>query len=57
MNSSATAGNNKDARHWESLVNRNLPLVKYVLGKLSANLPPHVDRDDLLGPESFGQEA
>ena len=54
MNSSATAGNTGDEQHWESLVKRNLPLVKYVLGKLSANLPPHVDRDDLLAAGSMG---
>lgn len=39
---------------WTSLVNRNMPLVKYVLGKLSGNLPPCVDRDDLLAAGSVG---
>jgi len=54
MNSSATVRNNKAAQCWESLVKRNLPLVKYVLGKISRNLPPHVDRDDLLAAGSMG---
>jgi len=54
MNASTTANHSEDAQSWESLVNRNLPLVKYVLGKLSANLPPHVDRDDLLAAGSVG---
>jgi RNA polymerase sigma factor for flagellar operon FliA len=39
---------------WMPLVNRNLPLVKYVMGKLSSNLPPCVDRDDLLAAGSLG---
>ena len=36
------------------LVQRNLPLVKYVLGRISRNLPPHVDRDDLLSAGALG---
>ena len=36
------------------LVERNLPLVKYILGKLSRNLPRCVDRDDLLAAGSMG---
>jgi len=39
---------------WMELVKRNLPLVKYVLGKISGNLPPCVDRDDLLAAGSMG---
>jgi len=39
---------------WMRLVQRNLPLVKYVLGKVSRNLPPCVDRDDLLAAGSLG---
>ena len=38
----------------EKLVERNLPLVKYVLSKVARNLPPHVDRDDLLAAGSLG---
>ena len=38
----------------EALVERNLPLVKYVLSKVSRNLPPHVDRDDLLAAGLLG---
>jgi RNA polymerase sigma factor FliA len=40
--------------NWEELVERNLPLVKYVLGKLSKNLPRSVDRDDLISAGSVG---
>jgi RNA polymerase sigma factor for flagellar operon FliA len=36
------------------LVQQNLPLVKYVLSKLSRNLPPCVDRDDLLSAGALG---
>lgn len=39
---------------WQHLVNDNLPLVKYVLGKMSRNLPPSVDREDLLAAGSLG---
>lgn len=39
---------------WSRLVQQNLPLVKYVLGKISGKLPPHVDRDDLLAAGSMG---
>jgi len=39
---------------WTPLVQRNMPLVKYVLGKLSGNLPPCVDRDDLLAAGTMG---
>jgi RNA polymerase sigma factor for flagellar operon FliA len=38
----------------ESLVERNVPLVKYVLSKVARNLPPHVDRDDLLAAGLLG---
>jgi RNA polymerase sigma factor for flagellar operon FliA len=38
----------------EELVERNLPLVKYVLSKVARNLPPHVDRDDLLAAGLLG---
>ena len=38
----------------QALVQNNLPLVKYVLGKLSRNLPPMVDRDDLYAAGSMG---
>ena len=41
-------------RDWQDLVNDNLPLVKYVLGKMSRNLPPSVDRDDLIAAGSLG---
>jgi len=30
------------------LIVDNLPVVKYVLGRLAIHLPPHVDRDDLM---------
>ena len=39
---------------WVLLVQRNLPLVKYVLSKVARNLPPCVDRDDLLAAGSLG---
>ena len=39
---------------WRPLVEQNLPLVKYILGKLSRNLPRCVDRDDLLAAGSLG---
>ncbi len=39
---------------WISLVRENLPLVKYVLGKLSGRLPTCVDRDDLFAAGSLG---
>lgn len=39
---------------WSDLVQRNLPLVKYVLSKVARNLPPSVDRDDLLAAGSLG---
>lgn len=39
---------------WEALVERNVPLVKYMLGKLSKKLPPIVDRDDLFAAGSMG---
>lgn len=32
----------------EALIVKHLPLVKHVLGAISAHLPPHVDRDDLI---------
>jgi RNA polymerase sigma factor for flagellar operon FliA len=35
-------------------VQRNVPLVKYVLSKVARNLPPHVDRDDLLAAGLLG---
>ena len=38
----------------DRLVERNVPLVKYVLGKVARNLPPHVDRDDLLAAGLLG---
>jgi len=38
----------------EKLVERNVPLVKYVLSKVARNLPPHVDRDDLLAAGLLG---
>jgi len=38
----------------EWLVQRNMPLVKYVLSKVARNLPPHVDRDDLLAAGLLG---
>ena len=38
----------------EWLVQRNVPLVKYVLSKVARNLPPHVDRDDLLAAGLLG---
>jgi RNA polymerase sigma factor for flagellar operon FliA len=46
----ARAGENDIAK----LVERNTPLVKYVLGKVARNLPPHVDRDDLLAAGLLG---
>lgn len=39
---------------WEPLIEKNLPLVKYVLGKLSKRLPRMVDRDDLFAAGSMG---
>ncbi len=38
----------------EGLVERNVPLVKYVLSKVARKLPPHVDRDDLLAAGLLG---
>jgi len=38
----------------EPLVEQNLPLVKYALGKLSKRLPRMVDRDDLFAAGSMG---
>jgi RNA polymerase sigma factor for flagellar operon FliA len=38
----------------DELVERNVPLVKYVLSKVARNLPPHVDRDDLLAAGLLG---
>ena len=39
---------------WQPLVENNLPLVKYILGKLSRRLPPVVDRDELYAAGSMG---
>jgi len=41
-------------RPWTKLVRRNMPLVKYVLGKINGKLPPCVDRDDLLAAGAMG---
>ena len=41
-------------REVEELVQRNVPLVKYVLSKVARNLPQHVDRDDLLAAGLLG---
>lgn len=41
-------------RHSGPLVEQNLALVKYVLGRLSRRLPPIVDRDDLFAAGSMG---
>jgi RNA polymerase sigma factor for flagellar operon FliA len=38
----------------EKLVQRNVPLVKYVLSKVGRNLPPHVDGDDVLAAGLLG---
>jgi RNA polymerase sigma factor for flagellar operon FliA len=43
-----------EKRDWQQLVTDNLPLVKYVLGKMSRNLPRSVDREDLLAAGSLG---
>ncbi len=51
----ASAVSSRDEEQpWMHLVRRNLPLVKYVLGKINKNLPPCVDRDDLLAAGSLG---
>ncbi len=52
--SSAAAGGRAAGGSVESLVERNVPLVKYVLSKVARNLPPHVDRDDLLAAGLLG---
>jgi RNA polymerase sigma factor for flagellar operon FliA len=55
MSKKATKARNKpECTDWQELVEHNLPLVKYVLSKLTKNLPPSVDRDDLLGAGSVG---
>ena len=41
-------------RPWKKLVRENMPLVKYVLGKINGKLPPFVDRDDLLAAGAMG---
>lgn len=51
---SCDASRPADAPAWDALVQRNLPLVKYVLSKVARNLPPSVDRDDLLSAGSLG---
>jgi RNA polymerase sigma factor for flagellar operon FliA len=38
----------------ESLILRHLPLVRHVLASISAHLPPHVDRDDLIEAGTIG---
>jgi RNA polymerase sigma factor for flagellar operon FliA len=38
----------------EKLILGHLPLVKYVLGRVAAHLPPHVDRGDLLEAGAVG---
>ena len=38
----------------DALVERNIPLVKYVLSRVARTLPPHVDRDDLLAAGLLG---
>lgn len=42
------------ADSWSPLIQRNLPLVKYVLSKVARNLPPSVDRDDLIAAGQMG---
>jgi RNA polymerase sigma factor for flagellar operon FliA len=42
------------AEKWTDRVERNLPLVSYVLSKVAGNLPPSVDRDDLMAAGSLG---
>lgn len=54
MTARPTADEAQSDTLWRDLVDRNLPLVKYVLGKLSRNLPPSVDRDDLIAAGSLG---
>lgn len=39
---------------WRALVESNLPLVRYVLGKLAKRIPQHIDRNDLLSAGSVG---
>jgi len=43
-----------DARTREEIILRYLPLVKYVAGRVSISLPPHVDIDDLVSYGVFG---
>jgi len=50
----ARPGRGEADRPWANLVRENMPLVKYVLGKLTGRLPPCVDRDDLLAAGSMG---
>jgi RNA polymerase sigma factor for flagellar operon FliA len=42
------------AKEREKLILGHLPLVKYVLGRVAAHLPPHVDRGDLLEAGALG---
>ena len=44
----------ENPKPWEELVPRNVPLVKYVLGRLSKKLPASVDRDDLFSAGCVG---
>lgn len=39
---------------WTERVERNLPLVSYVLSKMISNLPASVDREDLMAAGSLG---
>ncbi len=42
------------AKEREKLILTHLPLVKYVLARVAAHLPPHVDRGDLLEAGALG---
>lgn len=44
----------RDGQAQEELVERYLPLVKYVAGRLAVGLPNHVDIEDLYGYGVFG---
>lgn len=38
----------------EEMIERHLPLVKYVAARIPGNLPAHLDREDLIGYGIFG---
>ncbi|MHB0898219.1 MAG: sigma factor, partial [Spirochaetales bacterium] len=44
----------RDSRIRDHLVEQYAPLVKYVAGKVAANLPSSVEYDDLVGYGVFG---